>query len=109
VATSSGRRNFELKPNHLRALFGYFKGRIVCADDVGYEMKGKPNPDIFLTAARDMLGRPVGDNLPECGNVEREERGKGLVFEDAIFGMQAGKRAGMSGMCFKIPLGFQHR
>lgn len=62
-------------------------------------MKGKPSPDIFLTVARDKLDREVGDSEVECGEAEKEERAKGLVFEDAIPGVQAGKRAGMSGTC----------
>jgi pseudouridine-5'-monophosphatase len=60
-------------------------------------MRGKPNPDVFLVAAREFLGRAVGDG-EECTDSEKLERAKGLVFEDAIPGMQAGKRAGMSGM-----------
>ena len=61
-------------------------------------MKGKPAPDIFLTTAREMLNRDVG--LPEISemDIHIRERGKGLVFEDALPGVQAGKRAGMSGM-----------
>jgi len=100
VATSSIRRNFELKTSHLTELFGLFEGRVVCSDDSEYrgKMKSKPSPDIFLTAARDKLGRSVGGNSEntECTEQEREERKKGLVFEDAILGVQAGKRAGMS-------------
>lgn len=105
VATSSGRRSFERKTNHLQELFECFEGRIVCADDPEYELKGKPSPDIFLTAARDKLNRPVGGNQIECGDAEKEERMKGLVFEDSIYGMQAGKRAGMSGSCFDPNVG----
>jgi pseudouridine-5'-monophosphatase len=61
-------------------------------------MCGKPEPDIFLVAAREILGRDVGP--ADAANVtasQLAERRKGLVFEDALPGMQAGKRAGMSG------------
>jgi len=60
-------------------------------------MCGKPAPDIFLVAAKELLGRDVGRPDVECTDAQREERAKGLVFEDALPGMQAGKRAGMSG------------
>ena len=106
VATSSQRRNFLLKSSHLQTdLFGYFEGKVVCADD-GYlrEGRGKPNPDIFLIAAREMLGRDVGeeegDGRGVVSETQKAERAKGLVFEDAIPGVQAGKRAGMKGGCF---------
>lgn len=61
-------------------------------------MKGKPSPDIFLVTAATFLGRNVGspDATPDPQNMT--ERESGLVFEDAIPGMQAGKRAGMSGL-----------
>lgn len=105
VATSSKRRNFLLKSTNLhREIFGYFgcgvEGKqemVVCGDDVSSMTTGKPEPYIFLFAAREKLGRNVGDGE---GNIKPEhvfERGKGLVFEDAIPGVEAGKRAGMSG------------
>ncbi|KAI0730243.1 HAD-like protein [Fomitopsis betulina] len=100
VATGSQRRNYEQKSAHLMdALFGLFEGRIVCADDGLIKPgRGKPHPDVFLVAASRMLGRDVGEG--EAGErsvseAQRAERGKGLVFEDAIPGVQAGKRAGM--------------
>ncbi|KAF4621454.1 hypothetical protein D9613_000507 [Agrocybe pediades] len=96
VATSSRRRNFEMKTAHLQDVFGCFEGKIVCGDDVQYNMKGKPAPDIFLTTAATFLGRDVGkpQDIPTAHQID--ERQKGLVFEDAIPGVQAGKRAGMS-------------
>ncbi len=49
---------------------------------------------MYLAAAR-MLGRAIG-SVDEEGDVveekEREERARGLVFEDAIPGVMAGKR-----------------
>ena len=85
-----------IKTAHLSEVFDCFEDKIVCADDAKYNMKGKPAPDVFLTAAK-VLGRDVGMPEEQCTNSRREERAKGLVFEDAIPGMQAGKRAGMSG------------
>ncbi|KAL4252998.1 HAD superfamily protein [Abortiporus biennis] len=75
VATSSMRRNFELKSSHLiDDLFGYFD------------------------AAKTCLGREVGEGEEGESHLTdeyRSERAKGLVFEDSIPGMQAAKRAGM--------------
>jgi pseudouridine-5'-monophosphatase len=98
VATSSRRRNFEMKTAHHQDIFECFEGRVICGDDKQYNMKGKPAPDIFLLTAATFLGRDVGspDAVPTEKNIE--EREKGLVFEDAIPGVQAGKRAGMSGI-----------
>ena len=108
VATSSQRRNFLLKSANLHEeIFGYFgcgvegqQEMVVCGDDVAGKTTGKPEPYIFLCAAREKLGKNVGDGE---GNVSPEhvlERGKGLVFEDAIPGVEAGKRAAMSGAIF---------
>jgi len=102
VATGSRRRNFVMKTAHLGEVFDCFEGKIVCADDAKYDMKGKPAPDVFLTAAKELLGRNVGIPGEQCTNDQREERAKGLVFEDAIPGLQAGKRAGMSGVITTI-------
>ncbi|KAL0956853.1 hypothetical protein HGRIS_002961 [Hohenbuehelia grisea] len=103
VATGSRRRNFHLKTDHLGDIFDRFEGRIVCADDdvsassnENTKMRGKPNPDVFLVAARTLLGRDVGNPDAECTPAQIAERGKGLIFEDALPGMQAGKRAGMA-------------
>ena len=104
VATGSQRRNYEQKSAHLMdTLFGCFEGRVVCADD-GFIAKGrgKPCPDVFLVTASKCLGRDVGDKEDddlEVTDQQRAERKKGLVFEDAIPGLQAGKRAGMNGAC----------
>lgn len=66
--------------------------------------RGKPFPDVFLAAAR-KLRRNVGpdEDADVVAEAEREERARGLVFEDAIPGVQAGKRAGMNGAVF-VPL-----
>jgi pseudouridine-5'-monophosphatase len=97
VATSSRREIFELKTAHLSEIFDCFEGKVVCGDDKQWIMRGKPEPDIFLVAAREVLGRDVGLADANVKPSQIAERRKGLVFEDAIPGMQAGKRAGMSG------------
>ena len=97
VATSSRRLYFERKTGHLQDVFNLFDGKIVCGDDKEHKMRGKPAPDIFLVAARRLLCRNVGELDIEPTTTQLEERGKGLVFEDALPGLQAGKRAGMSG------------
>lgn len=102
VATGSQRRNYEQKSSHLMdTLFGYFGGKVVCADDgLIKQGRGKPHPDIFLVTATTCLKREVGDGEIGESVVSEEqlaERAKGLVFEDAIPGVQAGKRAGMNG------------
>lgn len=100
VATGSIRRNYVLKTGHLAYLFDLFGGDVVCGDDEELRGKGKPMPDVFLVAAR-KLGRTVGngdiDSLSEAEAAQRAQRAKGLVFEDATNGVQAGKRAGMKG------------
>ncbi|KIK68970.1 hypothetical protein GYMLUDRAFT_80355 [Collybiopsis luxurians FD-317 M1] len=102
VATSSRRGKYVKKTGHLGDVFGCFDEKVVCGDDLRDGMRGKPNPDIFLLAAKEMLGRDVGplkgenEEGVEVTEEQKKERAKGLVFEDAFLGMQAGKRAGMA-------------
>ncbi|THH09554.1 hypothetical protein EW146_g8653 [Bondarzewia mesenterica] len=104
IATGSRRRNLEMKTGHLQDVFGLFGENMVCGDDEWIRTgRGKPFPDVFLVAARGSLGRNVGGKGKDgeregdlCSSEERVERAKGLVFEDAILGVQAGKRAGMN-------------
>jgi pseudouridine 5'-phosphatase len=101
IATGSLRRKFELKTSHLKDVFELFGDRVVCADDgVIGEGRGKPNPDIYLWAAKHLVKRSVGEisaSESELTEEHKQERAQGLVFEDAILGFQAGKRAGMNG------------
>jgi pseudouridine-5'-monophosphatase len=97
LATSSTREKFVTKTSHLQDTFACFGNRIVCGDDYPGVMRGKPAPDIFLKAAQEKLGLGVGRCSGACTDEEMEVRGKVLVFEDAILGFQAAKRANMSG------------
>lgn len=75
VATAANQGNIDFVMNGLQ-MWDCFDA-IVGADDVA---RGKPHPDLFLLAA-ERLGVP-----PEhC-----------LVFEDALTGIEAGRRAGMA-------------
>ena len=77
VATSSHRRDFELKITQHREWFACFQ-HIVVGDDPAVK-RGKPAPDIFLAAAARMGAAPS-----QC-----------LVFEDAPSGIAAARAAGM--------------
>ena len=84
VASSSWPDRIELSL-HLTGLFERFEGRIFSAVEVE---RGKPQPDLFLHAARRMGARPS-----EC-----------VVIEDSVFGARAGAAAGMSvlGFCSEV-------
>ncbi|MFN2428028.1 MAG: HAD-IA family hydrolase [Candidatus Binatia bacterium] len=77
VATSSEKHLFERKTARHRDWFSLFHA-VVVGDDPRVK-KGKPAPDVFLAAARD-LGIAPGD----C-----------VVFEDAPAGLTAARAAGM--------------
>jgi pseudouridine-5'-monophosphatase len=74
IATSSERHSFDVKMSFHPELLSYFDV-IVTGNEIP---RGKPNPDIFLEAAR-----RLGVEPHRCA-----------VFEDAPSGAQAGRRAG---------------
>ena len=109
VATGSQRRNYELKSQHLMdELFGHFDGNIVCADDgLVKPGRGKPHPDVFLVTAQKCFGLDVGEGEDSEGHVttaQKAERARCLIFEDAISGLRAAKRAGGHGMTLRSDL-----
>jgi HAD superfamily hydrolase (TIGR01509 family) len=73
---SSGSLEKMRKTLGLAGLLARFEGRMFSASDVS---RGKPQPDLFLHAARKMGARPAA-----CA-----------VIEDSLAGVQAGIRAGM--------------
>ncbi|WVO13418.1 hypothetical protein L204_101033 [Cryptococcus depauperatus] len=94
LATGSNNQNFVHKTTHLPHIFSLFPATSILTADSPEVKRGKPNPDIFLAAAHS-LGRDVG-TAEECNETQQEERRKGLVFEDATLGVQAGVAAGMN-------------
>jgi len=121
VATGSRKRNYVRKTSgaQVQSVFQHFNldknvvtgdplpedpdvpGRVANGQRGIRKGRGKPHPDIFLVAAKECLERSVGDVPTEISIDLAEEwvteRRKGLVFEDAIPGVIAGKRAGMKG------------
>jgi len=89
VATSSHKRNFDLKTGHLGHIISHFDpDHIVVGDDprIG-KGRGKPAPDIYLLALQ-----LLNAQLPASQVIHPEEC---LVFEDSVPGVEAGRRAGM--------------
>jgi pseudouridine-5'-monophosphatase len=85
VATSSSRRLFELKTTRHREWFAGFDA-IVVGDDPRIA-RGKPEPDIFLVAARELGADPA-----DC-----------VVLEDAPSGVAAARAAGMQVVAVPYP------
>ncbi|KAI9370694.1 HAD-like domain-containing protein [Aspergillus egyptiacus] len=91
LATSSHSRNYKLKTSHLQDLFSVFpESQRVLGDDprIG-KGRGKPLPDIYLLALE-----TINASLRERGENEITPE-ECLVFEDAVPGVEAGRRAGM--------------
>lgn len=85
VATSTGRRLFELKTQRHREWFATFAA-VVLGDDPRIA-RGKPAPDIFLLAAADLGAAPA-----DC-----------VVLEDAPSGVAAARAAGMQVIAVPYP------
>jgi pseudouridine-5'-monophosphatase len=85
VATSTGRRLFELKTQRHRTWFAQFDA-VVLGDDPRIA-RGKPAPDIFLLAAAELGAAPA-----DC-----------LVLEDAPSGVAAARAAGMQVIAVPYP------
>lgn len=85
VATSSNRRFFELKTSRHADWFAHFAA-IVTGDDARL-VRGKPAPDIFLLAARDLGAQPE-----RC-----------VVVEDSPVGVEAARAAGMRVVAVPYP------
>jgi len=88
VATNADQTSLNLLSRKLN-LSKFFGENIYCVEMIGN--KAKPNPDIFLHAAKKL-------------NVEPHEC---VVFEDSLFGFQAAKAAGMK--CIAIKNGINHK
>ena len=91
LATSSAEYNFRLKTAHLQELFKLFpKERQILGDDpkIG-PGRGKPAPDIYLLALES-----INAGLRKEGKREITPE-ECLVFEDAVPGVEAARRAGM--------------
>lgn len=85
VATSTGRRLFDLKTERHRDWFARFDA-IVLGDDPRIA-RGKPAPDIFLLAASELGAAPA-----DC-----------VVLEDAPSGVAAARAAGMQVVAVPYP------
>jgi pseudouridine-5'-monophosphatase len=90
LATSSHAFTYNLKTAHLKELLSVFpQDRRVLGDDTRLQPgRGKPLPDIFLLALK-----TINDSLPAGERPITPE--ECLVFEDAVPGVEAGRRAGM--------------
>ncbi|KAK4696420.1 hypothetical protein P7C70_g8383, partial [Phenoliferia sp. Uapishka_3] len=83
IATGSKTDNYQIKTKHLGHLFEPFGANVLCGDDPRLEGKGKPDPTIFIEAAK-LLGITTPEGRAKC-----------LVFEDGAPGVRAGRAAGM--------------
>ena len=77
VATSSPKKAFENKTDHLKNWLNEDIDKVVTGDDKRIK-NGKPSPDIFLIAAKEL-----GIDIKNC-----------IIFEDSISGIKAGLNSG---------------
>ncbi|PKY03400.1 putative haloacid-halidohydrolase [Aspergillus campestris IBT 28561] len=91
LATSSHSKNYQLKTDHLQDVFSQIPAsqRVLGDDPRIGKGRGKPLPDIYLLALE-----TINTNLRERGEPEITPE-ECLVFEDAVPGVEAGRRAGM--------------
>ncbi|XP_077258938.1 pseudouridine-5'-phosphatase [Temnothorax americanus] len=89
LATGSDRENYELKTRHWHDLFELFHHRVLGGSDPEIA-RGKPEPDIFLVAAKRFPDNP--------------DPSKCLVFEDAPNGVKAALNAGMQVVMVPDPM-----
>ncbi|BFZ60085.1 hypothetical protein YB2330_001107 [Saitoella coloradoensis] len=94
VATSSHRRNFELKSEaHVDTLFKHFGEHVIVGDDPRIPPgRGKPYPDIWLLALN-TLNASLASADPSHVPILPSEC---LVFEDSVLGVESGRAAGMN-------------
>lgn len=67
LATSSGRETYELKTSHWRDLFELFHHKVIGGSDPEV-VHGKPEPDIFLTAAKRFRDNPDPSKVTYSSN-----------------------------------------
>jgi HAD superfamily hydrolase (TIGR01509 family) len=82
IATSSNRKYLHLKASNNKTLFDLVQ-HVICGDDPAVVGKGKPNPDIYLEAAK-----AIGKSPNQC-----------IVLEDAHAGFLAAKAANAKIVC----------
>jgi pseudouridine-5'-monophosphatase len=94
VATGTRTKNFKLKTSHLTELFSYFpENQIVRGDDKRLK-RGKPAPDIYLLALEE-INEGIRRRRTEGSTERKITADECLVFEDAVQGVEAARRAGM--------------
>lgn len=93
LATSSIRKNFEIKTGSMKEMFSVFaEDQIVTGDDDRVPKgRGKPLPDIYLVALQ-TINEHIRRTSPGESEVQPQEC---VVFEDSVPGVEAGRRAGM--------------
>ena len=93
VATSSIRRNFDIKIHSMKEMFSVFaEDQVVMGDDPRVpKVRGNPLPYIFLVALA-----TINEHIKNVGRKESEvQPNECIVFEDSVPGVESGRRAGM--------------